>query len=119
MWSLPKYVDDMLSHTEILNNSIIGFGEAQIKSSDSTCKIIKTLNFFNVDFNNNENNGYRNDVGALNRFYANVLSILNYKNYAVDGSFNVIFYKTIHAYSITFSHVAISTSNKFYSFYNF
>ena len=95
MWSLPRYADDMLSHTETLNNSIMRFTEAQIKSSDTTCKIIKTLNFFNVNFNNNENNGYRNDVGALNRFYANGLSILSYRNYAVDDRVFVLtlFYK--------------------------
>lgn len=65
----------------------MGFTEAQIKSSDTTCKIIKTLNFFNVNFNNNENNGYRNDVGALNRFYANRVSILSYNCAADDRLF--------------------------------
>ena len=53
------------------------------------------MNFFNVNFNNNENNGYRNDVGALNRFYANGLSILSYMNCAVDDRVFVLtlFYK--------------------------
>ena len=54
--SLPKHADDAISENRIINNDIIGFTETQTKPSDSTCKIIETLNFFNVNFNNNELN---------------------------------------------------------------
>ena len=37
-----------------MNNDIIGFTATQINSSDSTCKIIETLNFFNINFNNDQ-----------------------------------------------------------------
>ena len=46
--SLPRHVDNIVSDNRILNNDIIGFTETQIKPSDSTCKIIETLNFFNI-----------------------------------------------------------------------
>ena len=48
--SLPRHVDNTVNA-----NRIIGFTETQIKSSDSTCKIIETLNLFNIIFNNNKN----------------------------------------------------------------
>ena len=38
-----------------MNNDIISFTETQINLSDSTCKIIERLNFFNINFNKNEN----------------------------------------------------------------
>ena len=55
MRSLSKHVDDIVSDKRLINNDIIGFAETQINPSNSTCKIIKTLNFFNINFNNNEN----------------------------------------------------------------
>ena len=54
--SLSKHVDDIVRNNRIINNDTIGFTETRINLSDSTCKIIKTLNFFNIDFNDNENN---------------------------------------------------------------
>ena len=53
--SLPRHVDDILSDNRIINDDIIGFTETQIKPSDSTSKIIETLNDFNIKFNDNEN----------------------------------------------------------------
>ena len=55
MGSLPRHVDDIVSDNRIINNNITGFKETQIKSSDSTCKIIETLKLPNINFNNNEN----------------------------------------------------------------
>ena len=75
----------IVSDNRIINNDIIGFAETQIKSSDSTCKILETLNFFNVDFNNNENKfsslAYRcrNDAALLNKFDENGISSLGLK----------------------------------------
>ena len=43
MRSLPRHVDDILSDNRITNNDIIGFRETQIKTSDSTCKIIESM----------------------------------------------------------------------------
>ena len=51
--SLPRHLDDIVSDNRIINDDIIIFTEAQIKQSDSTCKIIETLNLFNINFNNN------------------------------------------------------------------
>ena len=79
--SVPRHVD-ILSDNTIINNDIIGFMETQIKPSDSTCKIIETLNLFHISFNNNENKflslayGCRNDAAVLNKFDANEVSIL-------------------------------------------
>ena len=44
-----------LSDNRIINSDIIGFTETQIKPSDSTSKIIETLNLFNINFQSNEN----------------------------------------------------------------
>ena len=69
--SLPRHVDDVVSDNRIINNDIIGFTEAQIKPSDSTCKIIEKFIFFNINFNNSENKflslacGCRNGVAVL------------------------------------------------------
>ena len=52
--SLSKHVNDTVSNK--MNNESIGFTETQISLSDSTCKIIETLNFASINFNNNENN---------------------------------------------------------------
>ena len=84
--SLPRHVDYIVSDNRIINNNIIGFTETQIKPSDSTCKIIETLNLFNINFNNNDNKflslAYRNDVAVLNKFDANGVSILSFKKHA-------------------------------------
>ena len=55
----------------IINNAVIGFTGTLISLSDPTCKMVETLNFFNIKFINNENNflslshGCRNDVAVL------------------------------------------------------
>ena len=60
--------DMQMGDNRIINNDIIGFTEKQTRSSDSTCKIIETLNLFNINFDNNEKrflslaNECRNDV---------------------------------------------------------
>ena len=54
--SLSKHMDDIVSDDRIINNDITGFTETQINPWDSTWKIIETLNFFIIYFNNNENN---------------------------------------------------------------
>ena len=59
-----------------------------MKPPDSTCKIIETLNFFSINFNNNnENNsslghGRRNDFTVLNKFNKNRVSTLRFKKHA-------------------------------------
>ena len=53
--SLSKHIDDAVSNDRIVNNDITTFTETQFNPSDSTCKFIKTMNSFNVNFNNNEN----------------------------------------------------------------
>ena len=55
MRSLSKHVDDIVNDNRVMNNDIIEFTETQINPSDSTCKIIETLNLFNISFNKNEN----------------------------------------------------------------
>ena len=83
-----SHVDDLVSDNRIINSDIIGITETQIKPSDSTCKVIETLNFFNINFNNNENKflspvyGCRNDVAVLNKFDTNGVSIANFKKHA-------------------------------------
>ena len=68
--SLPRHVGDVVSDNRIINSSIIGFTETQIKPSDSTCEVIEKLNFFNINFNSNESKflglayGCRNDVAV-------------------------------------------------------
>ena len=68
MISLSKHVNDTVSDSRIMNNDIIGLTETQISLSDSTGKIVKTMNFFNINFNNSEDkflslaNAYRNNV---------------------------------------------------------
>ena len=53
--SLSKYIGDITSDDRIISNNIIGFTETQITPPDTTCKIIETLNLFNINFNSNEN----------------------------------------------------------------
>ena len=67
-----------------MNNDFIEFKETQINLWDSTCKIIQGLNFFNINFNNNENEflslayGCKNDVAVLDKFDANGASIFRF-----------------------------------------
>ena len=53
--SLSKHINDIVCNDRIIDNDIIEFSETQINPSDSTCKIMETLNFFNIDFNNDGN----------------------------------------------------------------
>ena len=53
MGSLSKYIGDITSDDRIISNNIIGFTETQITPPDTTCKIIETLNLFNINFNSN------------------------------------------------------------------
>ena len=75
MRSLLRHVDDISSDNRIKNNDLLGFTEKQTNLSDSTSKIIETLNFFNINFNNKENKllsfayGCRN-IALLNKFNA-------------------------------------------------
>ena len=50
MRSLSKHVNDIVSDSRIMNNAIIGLTETQISLSYSTCKIVETLNLFNISF---------------------------------------------------------------------
>ena len=59
MRSLPKHVDDIVSDSRIMNNDIIGLTEPQISLSDSTCRIVETFNFFNINFNNSEDKFFK------------------------------------------------------------
>ena len=61
--SLPRHVDDIVSENRIINNDIIRFTETQIiriygftETSDSTSKLIETLNLLNINFDNNGKN---------------------------------------------------------------
>ena len=51
--SLSKHVDDIVSDARTIDNDITGFTETQINPYDSAYKIIETLNFFNINFENN------------------------------------------------------------------
>ena len=112
VWSLPRNVDDILSGNRIINNNIIGFTETQIKPSDSTSKIIETLNVFNINFNNNENKflslayGCKNDIAVLNKFDANGVSILSFKKHPCTCKARI------------FSNVAIFSINIFHKYYS-
>ena len=81
----------------IINKDIIRLTEAEINRFDYPCKIIKALNFFNIDFSNNENKflslpyGCRNVVAVLGKFYANDVPIFGFKKHAfVNRVFNLI-----------------------------
>ena len=52
---LSKHVNYIVCDDRIINNDIIGITETQICPSDFTCKIMETLNFFKMSFNNDEN----------------------------------------------------------------
>ena len=93
--SLSKHIDDIVSDDRIINCDIIGFTETQIKPSDSTCKIMETLNFFDINFNNNKSKflslayGCRNNVTILDKFDANGGSILSYKKHDFYTEYSV------------------------------
>ena len=83
--SLSKHANDILSHRIIMSNYIIWLTETQISLSDSTYTIVKTLNFFNINFNSSEdeflNLAYRcrNNVVVLDKFDTNGFSIFSFK----------------------------------------
>ena len=58
----------------------IGFTEAQISLSNSTCKIIKTLNFSSIKISNNKSLGYwcTNDNVVLGKLNANGVSTFSF-----------------------------------------
>ena len=96
--SLSNYVDDTVSDRRIINNKIIRFTETQISLSHSTCRVVKTLNFFNHNFNNSEDKflsvayGYRKNAAVLDKFDGNGVFIFRIKKHAfADKVFNVIF----------------------------
>ena len=74
-----SHVNNIVS--DEINNEIIQFTETQVNLSDSTCKIIETLNFVSINFNNNEKKDLclayrcRHDVAVLDKFDANGVSI--------------------------------------------
>ena len=86
--SFSKHIDDIVSDDKIINNDITGFTKTLINPSDSTCKIMETLIFFNITFNKNENKllslayGRRNNVAILDKFHANGVSFFSFKKYA-------------------------------------
>ena len=51
---LIQDIDDIVSDYRIMNNDMV-FTEIKISPLDSTWKKIGTLNFLNINFNNNEN----------------------------------------------------------------
>ena len=53
MRSLLRHVDDIVSNIRIINIDIIGFTERRIQQLGSKYNRIETLNFFNINFNNN------------------------------------------------------------------
>ena len=53
MRSLLRHVDDIVNNIRIVNIDIIGFTETRIQPLGSIYKRIETLNFFNINFNNN------------------------------------------------------------------
>ena len=82
--SLSKHVNDIVIDSRIMNNDVIGLIETQIDLSDSTCRIVETLNFFNINFNNSEDKflslayGPRNNVAVLDKFETyGVLSLVS------------------------------------------
>ena len=85
----------------------IGFTETQIIPSDSICKIMEILTFFNFDFNNKENKfsnlAYRcrNNVAILDEFDANGVCLVSFKKHAFADE------------CLIFSDIGIFTSNIF------
>ena len=80
-----------------MNKDIIGLTEIQISLSDSTCRIVETFNFFNINFNNSEDkflrSAYecRNNVAVLDKFDTNGSSIFSFnKHNFADGEFTLM-----------------------------
>ena len=118
--SLPRHINDIVGNNRIINNDIIEFTEIQIKPSDSTSKIMGTLNFFNFNFNNNENKilslayGCRIDVALLNKFDENGKSIFSFKKHVfADRVFTLMLVYRVY---MLVSDVPIFTSNKFHRY---
>ena len=127
MRSLPRHVDDIVSDNRIINSNITGFKETQIKSSDSTCKIIEMLKLPNINLNKNEDKllhwaySCRNDVAVLNKFDANGVSILSFKKHAFANrvfTLMLVYRKQSTHMKQFFSDVAIFTGKKFHRYYS-
>ena len=88
MRTLPKHVDDIVSDDRTIDNDAVRFTKAEINLSDSTCKIIKIFNFFNINVNENDNrflnlaDRCRNDVAVLDKFNGDGLSIFSFRKHA-------------------------------------
>ena len=52
--SISKPVNEIVRDSRITNNDIIALTETQISLSDSTCRIVETLNSFNINLNNSD-----------------------------------------------------------------
>ena len=85
--SLAKYIDDVVLRNDGINNNIIGFIETQINLSDTPCNVIKTVNFFNINFHGNKNSfltlayGCRSDIAVLDKSDANGGFIFSFKKH--------------------------------------
>ena len=85
--SLSKHVNDIVSHSRIMNNDIIGLAEKLTSLSDSTCSIVETWNFFNINFNNSDDKflsldyRHRNNVAVLDKFDTKGVSIFSFKKH--------------------------------------
>ena len=95
--SVSKYIGDIVSGDRIINNGIIGLTETQINQSDSTCKIMETLIFFNINFNNDDNKflslayACRNNVAILDKFDVSGVSVFIFKKHAfADRLFTLV-----------------------------
>ena len=93
--SLSKHVDNIVGNDKIIN--IIVFKETQIILTDSTCKIIETLIFFNINFHSNENKylrlayGCRNNVAFSDKFDANEVLIFSFEKHVfADRVFTIM-----------------------------
>ena len=85
---ISLHLDDIISVDRIANNDILIFTKTQSNPSYSTCKIIETLNLFNIRFNYKENIFFKfslrmeNDVAVLDKLNANGISIFSFKKHA-------------------------------------
>ena len=92
--SFSKHVGNKESNDRIIY--IIGITETQIILIDSTWKIIKTFNFFIIDFNSNENKCLRLTYGCRNvvvsdEFDVNRVFTFSFEKYAfVDRVFTIM-----------------------------
>ena len=125
--SLLKHIDDIVSDSRIINNGITDFTEIQINRSDSTYKIMKTLNFFSISFNNNENKflslAYtsKNNVAILDKFGTNGVSVFSFKKH--DFSDRVFTLMLVYGKKCTqmqefVSEVTIFSNSIFHRYYS-